>query len=314
MVRTSVLRFTRPEIDLACGDKRFSSEFFLDLGFQTLAIDNPVDEDKWWIGAPKGDGSICFFDQGKLLETKTIAVVANGHVEKGGWLTKRGHKVKNMKRRWFVLKDPTLCYYKNPRDTTPAGVIILDDILTVVSEKNIYQDTSSKGSEKLSFWFEIITKKTNYLICADSETDMRDWVEAIEFALQMQKNQGIHYQLKQQQLQYQTQPPLQPPDSRRGLKLSDPFLVNPYLVNNDSKNDIPKTVDEDEDDVMLSKDLASISNDVEQIQANINRKVDEDFEMLDSGGKVESVSEKKDEDLFGSHGGFVILDAEDSKH
>jgi len=143
---------------------------------------------------------------------------------------------------------------------------------------------------------------------------MRDWVEAIEFALQMQKNQGIHYQLKQQQLQYQTQPPLQPPDSRRGLKSSDPFLVNPYLVNNDSKNDIPKTVDEDEDDVMLSKDLASISNDVEQIQANINRKVDEDFEMLDSGGKVESVSEKKDEDLFGSHGGFVILDAEDSKH
>jgi len=32
-----------------------------------------------------------------------------------GWLTKRGHTVRNWKRRWFVLKDPVLAYYKSPR-------------------------------------------------------------------------------------------------------------------------------------------------------------------------------------------------------
>lgn len=80
--------------------------------------------------------------------------------------------MKNWKRRWFVLKDPTLAYYVKPRDTTPAGVIILDDILTIVSEKNIYEENRNNSNsnaaenEKLKNWFEIITKKNSYLITA----------------------------------------------------------------------------------------------------------------------------------------------------
>jgi hypothetical protein len=31
-----------------------------------------------------------------------------------GWLTKIGEKVKNWKRRWFILKDDVLFYYKKP--------------------------------------------------------------------------------------------------------------------------------------------------------------------------------------------------------
>jgi len=34
--------------------------------------------------------------------------------EKAGWLTKKGHNVKNWKRRWFVLKDTSLIYFKSP--------------------------------------------------------------------------------------------------------------------------------------------------------------------------------------------------------
>ena len=90
MVRTSVLRFTRAELDLACGDKRwgygavanavrFPSDFFLDLGFHQVKESELVpsaDEQQWWEHGAKGDGSLCFFDQARLLETKTTAIVA----------------------------------------------------------------------------------------------------------------------------------------------------------------------------------------------------------------------------------------------
>ena len=33
---------------------------------------------------------------------------------KAGWLTKQGKRVKNWKRRWFVLKDQKLSYFKSP--------------------------------------------------------------------------------------------------------------------------------------------------------------------------------------------------------
>ena len=85
----------------------------MDLGFHsTFGYEENVEGDKWWENSPKGDGSVCFFDQAKLQETKSMALVEmvtsfisfderlfKVKVEKGGWLTKRGHKVKNMKRR-----------------------------------------------------------------------------------------------------------------------------------------------------------------------------------------------------------------------
>jgi hypothetical protein len=33
-----------------------------------------------------------------------------------GWLQKKGRKVRNWKKRWFVLKGSRLCYYKTPSD------------------------------------------------------------------------------------------------------------------------------------------------------------------------------------------------------
>ncbi len=40
---------------------------------------------------------------------------------KAGFLTKQGHKFKNWKRRWFVLRGRMLSYYRKPTDVTPAG-------------------------------------------------------------------------------------------------------------------------------------------------------------------------------------------------
>jgi hypothetical protein len=43
-------------------------------------------------------------------------------------------------------------------------------------------------SEPVSNWFEIITKNNNYLICAENEEEMRDWVDSIEFLIHQLPN------------------------------------------------------------------------------------------------------------------------------
>ena len=69
----------------------------------------------WADLSPKGDGSLCFWEEKAFKEAKSYHAEKKSKVEKGGWLTKRGHTFKNWKRRWFVLKDPVLAYFKSPR-------------------------------------------------------------------------------------------------------------------------------------------------------------------------------------------------------
>eukprot|EP00727_Mastigamoeba_balamuthi_P012821 m51a1_g8161 putative p21-activated protein kinase (363) ;mRNA; f:67447-69230 len=45
--------------------------------------------------------------------------------EKEGWLNKRGHIVKNWKKRWFRLKNGSLYYFKEKQDGAPKGEIRL---------------------------------------------------------------------------------------------------------------------------------------------------------------------------------------------
>lgn len=40
---------------------------------------------------------------------------------KAGFLLKQGHKVRNWKRRWFVLRGQTLLYFRKAGDEEPAG-------------------------------------------------------------------------------------------------------------------------------------------------------------------------------------------------
>jgi hypothetical protein len=72
-------------------------------------------------------------------------------------------------------------------------VIILDDILTIISEKNIYKDI--KPVDRPNNWFEIVTKKTNYLISAESEQEMNEWVETLEFVVQDREQREVRTDL-----------------------------------------------------------------------------------------------------------------------
>jgi len=52
-----------------------------------------------------------------------------------GYLTKQGGSIKTWKRRYFILKEKTLYYYKTPKDTFFTGKIELEPTSLVKEEQ-----------------------------------------------------------------------------------------------------------------------------------------------------------------------------------
>lgn len=156
--RFKVAVFTRAELDDAYLDKRFSKDFRLELILEELPedaayahVEDPVvhEEIEMYGLRPAEenvDGSMCFFpghesggdgELAKLEGARRHASAGPGMaVEKSGYLIKQGHRVKNWKRRWFVLKGNTLSYFKSPRSIKPNGVINVEDIWAVLERKD----------------------------------------------------------------------------------------------------------------------------------------------------------------------------------
>lgn len=89
-------------------------------------------------------------------------------LEKTGHLVKLGGKLKTWRKRWFVLKNGTLTYWKSQHDVNkkPQGEIALDDACRIIH---------AEGAST----FEIDTGKKVYYLTADSNALMDDWVKAL---------------------------------------------------------------------------------------------------------------------------------------
>lgn len=90
-------------------------------------------------------------------------------LEKAGHLVKLGGKLKTWRKRWFVLKNGNLTYWKSQHDINkkPQGEIALDDVCRI---------THSDGAST----FEINTGKKIYYLTADSNALMDDWVRVLQ--------------------------------------------------------------------------------------------------------------------------------------
>ena len=58
-----------------------------------------------------------------------------------GYLTKEGGKHKSWRKRWFILADNCLYYFKSPSDKEPLGIIPLENL-----EVREYTDTRKNVS------------------------------------------------------------------------------------------------------------------------------------------------------------------------
>ncbi|XP_041674412.1 uncharacterized protein CG43867 isoform X3 [Drosophila eugracilis] len=90
-------------------------------------------------------------------------------LEKMGHLAKLGGKLKTWRKRWFILKNGSLNYWKSQHDVQrkPQGQIQLDEACRI---------NRAEGAST----FEIDTGKKVYYLTADSHATMDDWIRVLQ--------------------------------------------------------------------------------------------------------------------------------------
>ncbi|XP_035037474.1 cytohesin-3 isoform X2 [Hippoglossus stenolepis] len=108
--------------------------------------------------------------------------------DREGWLVKMGGRVKTWRRRWFILTDSCLYYFKYTTDTDPIGIIPLENLSIRKS-----QDTSkpyclelynTKGQKIKACKTEnkgrvVQGKHQSYKLSASSAEERDNWLDAI---------------------------------------------------------------------------------------------------------------------------------------
>jgi len=99
---------------------------------------------------------------------------------KEGYMTKQGGKIKTWKERWFILKECSLIYYKSAKEKTPLGSIEVD----CDAGDSIVQPSNEK-----KFAFAIETRNRKYIMQAQNQADLDNWISAIRHNMKYtQKN------------------------------------------------------------------------------------------------------------------------------
>ncbi|KAH8974236.1 hypothetical protein BDL97_01G091200 [Sphagnum fallax] len=93
--------------------------------------------------------------------------------ERSGWLMKQGEYFKTWRRRWFVLKQGRIFWFKDnylSPSSKPRGVILVGNCLTV------------KGAEDVlnkQYAFELSTSKETMYFIADTDKEKEDWINSV---------------------------------------------------------------------------------------------------------------------------------------
>lgn len=135
----------------------------------------------------------------KKEEEQAVEVVPFSKMSKvlhQGQLTKQGGAIKNWKRRYAVLSNGVLWYFKSQPegDTSPeGGVRISQSCLHLIDD----------GKRK--FGFRLVTVNRVYFFCADSKDELQQWVGIIKKEIDVQKREEVSF-LKDDVMKEQAKP------------------------------------------------------------------------------------------------------------
>lgn len=93
--------------------------------------------------------------------------------EHSGWLLKQGEYIKTWRRRWFVLKQGMLFWFKDHhvcRDSRPRGVIPVTSCRTVRGAADVLHKQHA---------FQLTTHKETMYFIADSDKEKEDWINSV---------------------------------------------------------------------------------------------------------------------------------------
>ncbi|XP_072522885.1 pleckstrin homology domain-containing family A member 1 isoform X1 [Salminus brasiliensis] len=104
-------------------------------------------------------------------------------VVKAGFCVKQGAVMKNWKRRYFMLDDNAISYFKSDLDREPLRVIPLKEV-------NKVQECKQSDLMMRDNLFELVTTSRTFYIQTDSPEDMHSWIKAISGAIVAQRGPG----------------------------------------------------------------------------------------------------------------------------
>ncbi|KAG8890781.1 hypothetical protein FRB98_004826 [Tulasnella sp. 332] len=121
--------------------------------------DTEDDEDDDW--DPAGDRTQ---EEAAALDTENVV--------KSGYLLKKGERRKTWKKRWFVLRQTQLSYYKSSKEYQTLRVLPISEIHSV----------SQVTLKRHDYTFGIVIPSRTYYIQAGSAAEVDSWVRAISDA------------------------------------------------------------------------------------------------------------------------------------
>ncbi|XP_047207729.1 pleckstrin homology domain-containing family A member 1-like isoform X6 [Girardinichthys multiradiatus] len=105
-------------------------------------------------------------------------------VIKSGYCVKQGAVMRNWKRRYFLLEENAMSYFKSDLEKEPLRMIPLKEIHKVQECK---QSSDIMMRDNL---FEVVTTSRTFYIQADSPEEMHSWIKAVSGAIVAQRGPG----------------------------------------------------------------------------------------------------------------------------
>eukprot|EP01116_Phalansterium_solitarium_P023631 TRINITY_DN838_c0_g1_i1.p1 TRINITY_DN838_c0_g1~~TRINITY_DN838_c0_g1_i1.p1 ORF type:complete len:755 (-),score=199.74 TRINITY_DN838_c0_g1_i1:438-2702(-) len=108
-------------------------------------------------------------------DTASVPRVASAYYNKAGSMFKEGGSIKTWKRRWFMLREGYLAYYKSDKDTEPIDRLFLP----LASSIRKCEVKASSNGKKMVNAFEMVMPWRTYAFSCDSDAERKAWIDAM---------------------------------------------------------------------------------------------------------------------------------------